>query len=103
MVKKGRSNMKIAILLITALLLSGCGSKIDGTYCDRSVGACYTFRSNGTVLMSVAGTEVEMKYEVDGDKIEIAMGTPQGGPSLTMLKDGSIQGPIGMKLTKQKQ
>src|SRR6266567_513447 len=54
--------MKIAVLVITVLLLSGCGgSKIDGTYCNKSsdlVVACYTFRSNGTVLYSAAGAPV---------------------------------------------
>jgi hypothetical protein len=96
--------MKLGILVIAVLLLSGCGSKIDGTYTDSSRTVTYTFKSNGTVLMSVAGSEVEMKYEVEGDKIKILM-APQGGASLvmTMLKDGSIQGPIGMKLTKQKK
>jgi hypothetical protein len=46
-----------------------------------------------------------MKYEVDGDKIKIGAG-PQAGASMvvTMLKDGSIQGPMGvMKLTTQKK
>ncbi len=62
--------MKIAVLVITVLRLSGCGSKIDGTYCDSSGALCDTFRSKGTVLMSAVGTEVEMKYEVDGDKIK---------------------------------
>jgi hypothetical protein len=93
--------MKIAVLVIAALLLSGCGSKIDGTYCDNSRLACYTFRSNGTVLISAGGSEIEMKYEVDDDKIKLV--DRQGNVHLvmTMLKDGSIQGMIGMKLTKQ--
>ena len=103
--------MKIAVLVIAVLLLSGCGSKIDGTYCDSSGALCYTFASNGTVLMStksaygIGGLEGEMKYEVDGDKIKI-LTAPQGGASLvlTMLKDGPIQGPMGvMKLTKEKK
>jgi hypothetical protein len=47
-----------------------------------------------------------MKYEFDGDRIKTPMVTPQGSASLvlTMLKDGSIQGPMGvMRLTKQKK
>jgi len=97
--------MKIGILVIAVLLLSGCGSKIDGTYTDSSRTVTYTFKSNGTVLMSTMGTEVELKYEVDGDKIKIQTGAPQGSASLvlTLLDDGSIQGPMGIKLTKEKK
>ena len=100
--------MKTAVLVLAVLLLSGCGSKLDGTYCDGSGMLCYTFKSNGTVLMStnmksVGGgvNEVEMKYVVDGDKIKILAGPLTS--ILTILKDGSIQGPMGvMKLTTQK-
>lgn len=90
---------------LTKLFSSVGGSKIDGTYCNKSsdlVVSCYTFRSNGTVLISAAGTEFEMKYEVDGDEIKFV--DRQGNVHLviTMLKDGSIQGMMGMILTKQK-
>jgi hypothetical protein len=101
--------MKIAVLVITVLLLSGCGSKINGTYCtnSRSVaagfGACYTFRSNGTVLMSAAGMEFELKYEVDGNKIKLIDGQGNIHLVMTMLEDGSIQGSPAGTLTKQKQ
>ncbi len=93
--------MKIAVLVITVLLLSGCGgSKIDGTYCNKSsdlVVACYTFRSNGTVLYSAAGMEFEMKYEVEGDKIKVMDRQGNGSLVLTVLEDGSIQGnPVGL-------
>lgn len=106
--------MKTAVLVIAVLLLSACGSKLDGTYSDSTGMVSYTFRSNGTVLISAEGTEVELKYEIDGDKIKIPMGTPQDSRDVvwTMLKDGSIQmlkngsqiqGPGGLKLTKQKK
>ncbi len=92
----------VALILLTA---AACGrSKIVGTYCDGYGTECYTFRPNGTVLISEMGmgtAAVELKYEVDGDKVRILL-APQGGASLalTMLKDGSIQGPEGIKLTK---
>jgi hypothetical protein len=99
---KGKSNMKGAVLVIAVLLLSGCGgSQIDGTYCDRNRIGCFTFRSNGTVLMSVAGMEVEMKYEVDGDKIQLMDRQGNRSVVLTMMKDGSIEGSPAGKLTIQ--
>lgn len=43
--------------------------------------------------------ETELKYEVNGDKIKLE--GPQGNIILTLLKDGSLQGPGGEKLTNQ--
>lgn len=88
-------------LAIAVLLLSACGSNVEGTYSDKMGITSYTFDSGDKVLMSTMGTEVEMNYEVDGDKVKLA--TPQGNLVLTLLEDGSIRGPMGMKLTKQKK
>lgn len=91
-------------LLCTALLLSACGSKskLDGTYSDGA--SSFTFKSNGKMTMSTMGMERELNYEVDGNKIKI--GVDQSGNSafvFTLLDDGSIQGLMGAKLTKQKK
>jgi Family of unknown function (DUF5640) len=94
--------MKMAALAISILLLSACGSKINGTYSDDSGTISYTFKSDGTVLMSTMGTGVELKYEVDGNKIKVLV-APQAALVLTLLDDGSIEGPMGVKLTKQKK
>jgi outer membrane lipopolysaccharide assembly protein LptE/RlpB len=93
--------MKRLFLLSAALLLAACGSKLDGTYTDGSGMMSYTFKSNGKMAQTVMGTEVEMNYEVDGNKVKLI--TPQGKLVMTLLEDGSIQGPMGMKLTKQKK
>ncbi len=91
-------------LLSTVLLLSACGSrsKLDGTYSDGF--SSYTFKSNGKVSMSVMGIEREMNYEVDANKIKIGV-DPSGNSAFvfTLLDDGSIQGLMGVKLTKQKK
>lgn len=90
-------------LAIAVLLLSACGSNVEGTYSDNMGITSYTFDSGDKVLMSAMGTEVEMNYEVDGDKVKL--GTPEGKGNLvlTLLEDGSMKGPMGMKLTKQKK
>lgn len=98
--EKGFQMNKI-YLAIAVLLLSACDSNVEGTYSDKMGITSYTFDSGDKVLMSTMGTEVEMNYEVDGDKVKLA--TPQGNLVLTLLEDGSIKGPMGMKLTKQKK
>lgn len=91
--------MKKLLLLCAALLLSACGSGLDGTYADKDGMVSYTFNSGGKMTQSAMGMEVEMKYEIDGKKVKLI--TPQGNLILTLLDDGSIQGPMGVKLLKK--
>jgi outer membrane lipopolysaccharide assembly protein LptE/RlpB len=97
--KKG-FHMKKLFLLSVVLLLSACGSKLDGTYADKNGMLSYTFKSNGKTYQSAMGMEVELDYEVDGNKIKLV--TPQGNMIMTLLDDGSIESPMGI-LTKQKK
>jgi hypothetical protein len=79
---------------------NGFGAKkLDGTYADTLGVTEYQFKPGGKVFMSTMGTEIELTYEVDGDKVKLI--SPQGTLVLTLLKDGSIQGPMGMTLTKR--
>ena len=96
-------------LLSAAVLLSACWSKskLNGTYAyaDQTgfVSLSYTFKSNGKVIASVNDREYEMNYEVDGNKVRIKNPSqPEAGTQvLTLLEDGSLQGPQGIKFTKQ--
>jgi len=99
--KKMESEMRKLLLVFAVLLLSACGSKVDGTYSDPSGIMSYTFNSNGKMIQSTMGVQVEMKYEVEGDKVKLI--TPGGNLILSLLDDGSIQGPMGIKLTKKKK
>lgn len=92
--------MKNWFLLFTVLLLSACGSKLEGTYADGSGSMRYSFNSNGKVSQSLGGMEYEMDYKVEGNKIKIMSG--DNAMVMNLLEDGSIQGPMGIKLTKQK-
>ena len=94
-----RRAVLLLALVLAASTIAACGSGIEGSYADSLGVSRYTFNSNGKMLMSTMGTEVELKYEVDGDKIKLQ--APQGTLVLTLLKDGSIQGPMGMKLIRQ--
>lgn len=88
-----------AFLLASMVILAGCGSKLNGTY--GSDMASYTFNRNGTVVMDTFGTKVELKYELDGKDVKII--APQGTMIMTLVDENTIQGPMGMKLTKKKE
>lgn len=93
--------MKKSLLIATLLLLSACGSNIEGTYSDKFGLVDYEFRSGGKVYMRTLGTETELKYSVDGDKVTIEL--PQGGNQVfTRLENGHLQGPLNISLEKKK-
>lgn len=93
--------MKKYFVIALAVLLSACGSGLDGTYTDETGIASYTFKSGGKVTMATMGIETEMEYKVEDGKVKI--GSPQGTLVMTILEDGAISGPMGMKLTKQEK
>lgn len=92
--------MKKIIAVAIAVLLSACGSGLDGTYKDEMGISSYTFKS-GKVIVSAMGVGSEMDYKVEDGKVKIV--SPQGTMVMNILQDGSIEGPMGIKLTKQKE
>ena len=99
--------MKKIALVLCMLLLAACGKSLDGTYMLGSGfgSSGLIFKSGGKVVQTTSmmgmESEQEMSYKIDGDKIKISAG--QGASMvLTLLPDGSIQGPMGMKYVKQK-
>lgn len=91
---------KIALLTL-ALLITACSNGIRGTYEDAIGVTQYTFSSNDKVLFSTLGTEVELAYHLDGDKVKIQM-DERTTIVLTKQSDGSLKGPLGMTLSKTK-
>lgn len=88
------------VLLVTlSVWLVACSSGIEGTYEDPTGLTRYTFQADGKVRMGMLGTEVEMTYEKEGNEIKV--GTPQGRVVMTLQEDGTIQGPMGVKLTRK--
>lgn len=80
------------------------GSRLDGKYVNQSAEGSYTFQSNGKVTISVTSAgypAYEGHYEVDGNKVKIMAGNLN--QVMTLLEDGSIQSPMGVKFTKQKK
>lgn len=91
--------IKRASILASLALLAACGSGINGTYAD-STGIMELKFEGDKVTQSTMGIQLEMKYEVDGDKIKVI--NPQGTLVMTRQSDGSILGPLGIVLTKKK-
>jgi hypothetical protein len=77
------------------------GQRLEGTYTDSMGMVEYTFKRNGKMTISMMGSEIETNYDVEGNKIKLLQ---PGGAAvvLTLSKEGTIQGPLGMTLTKKK-
>jgi hypothetical protein len=90
-----------ASVLSLALFVScGGGSKVSGTYSDGTGLTSYTFGSGGKVTTSAMGIEVSAKYKVEGNKVKLIL--PQGAIVFDIKDDGSLEGPMGVVLTKEK-
>lgn len=94
--------MRTLIFVAAALLLSACGNSLSGTYADKQGMVTMTFGSGSKVIMSLPlFGKVEMKYEIEGNNLKLI--SPQGTQVYTILKDGSIEGPMGGRLVKRAQ
>ncbi len=59
----------------------------------------YRFKSGGNVSVVVLGVETELKYRVEGRHVKII--SPEGSQVLDLQDDGTLEGPLGMKFTRQ--
>lgn len=85
-------------LLVAALLLSGCSRGLQGTYADEVGFMSFTFASDGTVVQSTLGLEVEMTYEIVDERVVVTTGV--GELELKRLDERTLEGPFGMRLTR---
>lgn len=92
--------MKKYLAMMITILLTACGAKLDGTYKDDMGVSTYTFKS-GKVTVLTMGVGSELDYHVDDGKVKIT--SPQGTVVMNILPDGSIEGPMGIRLMKQKE
>ena len=91
--------MKKFLLACLLALLAACGPRLEGTYADPTGIAKYDFQSGGKVYVSLLGVTKEQKYEIDGKHVKILMSS--GTQIFELLDDGSLQGPLGIRLKKQ--
>lgn len=94
--------LKLMLVLSVALLVSACKQQLDGVYSDQMEVTTYTFKPDGKMVISALGSQVfEATYEIEGNNIKIVVPSGQGDMVMTLMKDGSIQGPMGIVLTKK--
>jgi len=91
--------MKKWLAIGALVLLASCSAGLDGTYSDGLGVTSYTFQRDGKVIMKVMGIETEADYRVEDGKVKLQ--SPSGTLVMTLLEDGSIQGPLGIRLTKR--
>lgn len=95
-----RLGRPVVLVLILAVMLSACGSRLRGTYTNDKIDTKYAFKYDGTVTVTILGKDVVGTYELtDDNRIKVTYG--EITIYLTMNDDGSIQGPLKVRYTKE--
>ncbi|MGV8961336.1 MAG: hypothetical protein ACOH1V_13305 [Stenotrophomonas sp.] len=94
--------MKKLLAIALLCLLSACSQGLNGVYRDDMGITRYTFQSDGKLDIELMGMQQHGTYTREGDALKIAL--PEHGAALvfTINKDGSLTGPMGVRLRKQK-
>lgn len=96
---------KQLFLLSLILLLSACGSNIEGTTYADSHGNTLTFKPKGKLSIHTGNQDLEFDYKVEGTKITIRDLKKNKGFQLVnflrVLDDGSIRFLDGSRLLRQ--
>lgn len=97
---------KLLLTMLATFLIAACSKGIEGTYTAElaqggmfTLKQTYVFDGDGKVIVSYMGTNQELDYTVDGDKIRIE--SPNGTVILMRQEDGSLAGPMRTRLIKQ--
>lgn len=101
--KRMRMGKGLAIVALAAGLLSACSDRLKGTFADDMGMSSLTFRGDGTVVQAsgLAGVELEMRYEVEGDKVRLTHPEAAGATLvLTRLDDDTLSGPMGIRFKR---
>jgi len=100
------NTLKLALVVLLSMLLSACGDGMTGTYTGGlAEDQVLTFHGNGKATQETAGMEVQLEYEVDGDRIKLR-NPDQPGTTLVLTRkdaDTLTGGPMGVLEFKRKQ
>lgn len=100
------SRLRLAAILVFALLLAACGDGMTGRFEGGVTGEqVLTFHGNGKATQEAAGMEQQLEYEVDGDKIRLRNPDQPGTTVVLTRKDDDTLtgGPMGLLEFKRKQ
>jgi len=102
MIATAAAKMRVrrSMVLVLTMLLSGCGGGLTGSFEDEMGMGTLTFHGDGRAVQSsqLAGVEVEMRYEVDGDKVRLTHPQAQGAALvLTRIDADTLSGPMGIR------
>lgn len=102
-----KSHLKQLFFVLAALVLTACGSKVEGTYVlddPKAGGKVHIVLGSGgkgTTNIMTPGSEYGLQYEVNGDKVTIKFqGGDQSG-AVWSIEDRAITSPIFGKWKKQ--
>jgi len=95
----------LLLAMAATFLVTACSKGIEGTYSGEiregrfAIKQTFTFDGDGKVVVDAMGVRRELDYTVDGDKIMVGA----SGDAAVFLRqdDGSISGPMGVRLTKR--
>ncbi|WP_296245944.1 DUF5640 domain-containing protein [uncultured Stenotrophomonas sp.] len=96
--------MKKLLIVALATLLAACSQGLSGTWNDGMGMVSYTFDSDGKVTVETLGKAQQSRYTRDGNTLKVAVpGSEAQSVEFTINEDGSLQGPMGVRLHKQKK
>ena len=94
--------MKKFLIVALATLLAACSQGLSGTWDDGMGMVRYTFESDGKVTVEMLGKAQQTRYSRDGSTLKVAVpGSQAESVDFTIKEDGSLQGPMGVRLIKR--
>lgn len=99
----GRDWARAIVAALALPLLAACSAGITGTYEDEMGMSRLAFQRDGKVVQSsmLAGFEMEMSYEVEGDTIRLRNPDAAGTALLlTRLDQDTLSGPMGLRFRR---
>lgn len=94
--------MKKGLAIALVLALAGCSQGLDGIYRDAMGVSSYRFQRDGRVSIDVAGVQRQARYQREGDTLRIFLTEAEPALEFSLAPDGSLSGPLGVRLDKAK-